>query len=290
MGDSAKRVREYLAGGIVALGINLLMLQVIAFSLGAPGLGWGGLIDRWSWLLIPFIVIHTAGGIVGGYLVALRRVGESFTPGVATALIAYILEYIYQLLFEGSFQGSLWAIICLVGGGVFGSLLSESRRVGEMRESIKRIQRALEAVRPHLMELYGSADVHPRELLEYLTGPTTTGDGITIGEILGSRYLMVHEAVEVMDLKRMGLTVDRWTAVRYPSEVYEAHLRAAEVELLLAEGEGDERWLERRLRDVESWLQDPKLPKHLKERCEGLLRRFREKKAEAHIDRLEEEE
>ncbi|RLI07661.1 hypothetical protein DRO24_02550 [Candidatus Bathyarchaeota archaeon] len=135
MRESAKRMREYLAGGVIALGINILMLQVIAFSLGAPGLGWGGLIDRWSWLLIPFIVIHTVGGIVGGYLVALRRVGESFTPGVATALIAYILEYIYQLLFEGSFHGSLWAIICLVGGGVFGSIASEAGGMRRRRRS-----------------------------------------------------------------------------------------------------------------------------------------------------------
>ncbi len=126
MGDSAKRVREYLAGGLLALGVNLLMLQLIAASQGVPGLGWDELMDRWSWVFTPFVAVHILGGVLGGYLVGLRRVGESFTPGVATAVMAYILEYIYQLLFEGSFHGSLWALICLVGGGVFGTIVSEA--------------------------------------------------------------------------------------------------------------------------------------------------------------------
>ncbi len=126
MGDSAKRVREYLAGAVLALGINILMLQLIAALYGIPGLGWGELMDQWSWTFAPFIIVHILGGVVGGYLVGLRRVGESFTPGVATAVMAYVLEYIYQILFEGSFQGSLWALICLVGGGVFGSIASEA--------------------------------------------------------------------------------------------------------------------------------------------------------------------
>ena len=135
MGGSAKRVREYLAGGLLALGVNLLMLQLVAASQGVPGLGWGELMDRWGWVFAPFVAVHILGGVLGGYLVSLRRVGESFTPGVATAVMAYVLEYIYQILFEGSFHGSLWALICLVGGGVFGSIASEAGGMRRRRRS-----------------------------------------------------------------------------------------------------------------------------------------------------------
>ena len=126
--------------------------------------------------------------------------------------------------------------------------------------------------------------------MEYLTGPTTTGDETTLEEILGSRYLMLHEAVEILELKRRDIPIDERTIVDHPVETYEAHIRAAEVEFTLAEREGDRAWLERRLRDVESWLQDPQLPTHLRSSCERLLRRFRQKKAGAYSDRREEAE
>ncbi len=130
-------------------------------------------------------------------------------------------------------------------------------------------------------------NVQPKEFLEYLIGTTTTGDKTTFEEILGCRYLMLHEAVEILELKRRGIEINRWTIVNHTAETYEAHIRAAEVEFTLAEREGDRAWLERRLRDVESWLQDSQLPPHLRSSCERLLRRFRQKKAGAYSDRLE---
>lgn len=122
-------MKEYLAGMVVTFGLILLALQFLAISLGAPGLGWSGLMTQWSWFFIPFMVIHALGGVVGSYLVALRRVGESFSPGVVIAVLTYVLEYVYQILLEGSFNGSLWAVICLVGGGVLGSMMAEARRM-----------------------------------------------------------------------------------------------------------------------------------------------------------------
>lgn len=71
---------------------------------------------------------------------------------------------------------------------------------------------------------------------------------------------MIHELVEVYELKRMGISIGWETAVRYPSKAYEAHLTAAEVEFSIAGEEGDQGWLERRLRDAECWLRGPQLP------------------------------
>jgi len=122
-------VREYLAGASLAFGIILLTLQLLGAYYEFVGLGWEEIAAYTAPLSALFIIIHIVGGSVGGYLVALRRVGESFRPGMVTALIAYIIEYFYQLLFEGSFPGSLWALICLVGGGVCGSMVAEARRM-----------------------------------------------------------------------------------------------------------------------------------------------------------------
>ncbi|KYH37810.1 MAG: GNAT family acetyltransferase [Candidatus Bathyarchaeota archaeon B23] len=151
---------------------------------------------------------------------------------------------------------------------------------------MRNIVEALELVIPLLEEMvYDPIAVNPREFLEYLLGPTTTGDRTTLREILESRYLLIHELVEIDELKRRGIAIGRETVVSHPAEVYEAHLRAAEVEFSLAEMEGDRGWLGRRLRDAESWLQDPSLPPRLRPRVRDLIERFRQKKVGAHSDR-----
>lgn len=122
-------MREYLAGASIAFGIVLLTLQLLGTYYQFVGLGWEEMAEHAGSLFALFIAVHIVGGVVGGYLVGRRRAMESFRPGVITAVIAYIIEYIYQLIFEASFPGSLWALICYVGGGVFGSMAAEARRV-----------------------------------------------------------------------------------------------------------------------------------------------------------------
>lgn len=138
METSLRRVKEYIAGASLAFGIVLLTLQLLGVYYEFIGLGWEEMTGYDAgWLLILFVVIHILGGLVGGYLVSRRREMESFRPGVITAVIAYIIEYIYQLLFEGFFPGSLWALICYVGGGVFGSIAAEAKSVGSWRRSVR---------------------------------------------------------------------------------------------------------------------------------------------------------
>jgi hypothetical protein len=97
---------------------------------------------------------------------------------------------------------------------------------------------------------------------------------------------MIHELVEVCELRRVCIPIGWETAVRFPSEVYEAHLKAVEVKLTIAEGRGGQDWIDKKLRDAESWLQGPQLPHHLRRLCERLIERFRQKKVGVHSDRL----
>jgi hypothetical protein len=121
---------------------------------------------------------------------------------------------------------------------------------------------------------YRCEEVKLRELLDYLEGPTPTRDKITLEDILENRYLMVHEVVEVSELMRVGIPIGRKTITDHQPAVYDAHLRAAEVELTLAWEEGDHAWVELRLGHAEKWLTDPLLPAHLREACLSLLERF----------------
>jgi len=57
-------------------------------------------------------------------------------PPVAAGENITTLENHYVINhYESSFHGSLWALICLVGGGVFGSIASEAGGMRRRRRS-----------------------------------------------------------------------------------------------------------------------------------------------------------
>ena len=57
--------------------------------------------------------------------------------------------------------------------------------------------------------------------------------------------------------------------------VYRAHLDALEQELRLARLRGDKRWIELRLHDLASYLEDPYLPVKLRPRVQILIDRWK---------------
>ena len=112
------------------------------------------------------------------------------------------------------------------------------------------------------------------ELLLYLNAETPYPD-IPLEDIIGNELLLAHEVVEVCELKRMGLKVTRDVIVKHHDKVYEAHLKAAEIEFKLAEMMGRKDHIKARLRDVEDWCEDPLLPSHLKPECLELLNKYK---------------
>lgn len=71
-----------------------------------------------------------------------------------------------------------------------------------------------------------------KELCDYLTGNRFSKDTATIDDISGSEYLLIHELVEIGELKRMGRNIHRNTMMQSPrKKISMAHSAALEQEL-----------------------------------------------------------
>jgi len=144
--------------------------------------------------------------------------------------------------------------------------------LSEIENKIKATKKALKSVG------YVVKEVSAREFCDYMTGEIFSEDTTTLGDVLGSEYLMVHELVEINELKKMGREIDKRVVVDSPKTViYEAHLTAMETELDYALHRKDSFWVKIRLRHhKESVLEDdPNLPERLRPRAEELYDKFR---------------
>jgi hypothetical protein len=123
---------------------------------------------------------------------------------------------------------------------------------------------------------YEAQDISPDEFHDYMTGETPTGDIITLVDVLANPYLMIHEVVEVSELKKMHISIMKDTVMNFHPKVYEAHFTATEQELDCALNREDYAWIKARVSLAESWLEDDLLPKRLKPICRALMKKFSE--------------
>jgi len=131
-----------------------------------------------------------------------------------------------------------------------------------------------EAVR--ILARYGyEYSVAAEDLRAYAQADTLYPSAISWDEILGNRLIVVHEVVEIAELKRMGLEITRDVIVRNLERVYEAHLKAAEIEMAIAESMGNYMHIRDRLKAVQDWIEDPLVPPGLRGRYEELYTRVR---------------
>ena len=121
---------------------------------------------------------------------------------------------------------------------------------------------------------YEYRDVSAKEFYDYLTGETPTGDITTIGNVLASEYLMIHEAVETSELKKIDIPLTTRTVMEFHPEVYRVHFTATEIELDYAASKRDYDWVKARINLAPSWLEDDMMPKHLVPRCRALMAKF----------------
>lgn len=112
------------------------------------------------------------------------------------------------------------------------------------------------------------------ELLDYFKGDTPSGDTITLEMVLDSKWLLIHEIVELSELKKEGFEINSDILFTNPKEVFEAHLIATEWEIHFANKENDHQWIKRRRKDIQNWLDDSSLNEELKTRCIKLLQMF----------------
>ena len=129
------------------------------------------------------------------------------------------------------------------------------------------------AIGKQTLEEYGfEVDVTPEDLILYFQA-TTFYDTSPLEEVLKNPFLVIHELVELHELKKRGLKITKDIIVNNIDTVYEDHLIAAEVELYIAYKLGALSHIRNRIRDIENWLEDPLLPKKLYDRCYELLKK-----------------
>lgn len=135
---SKSDIRDYVAGACLAFGVVLLAEE--ALSIYYASLGWVGIspIGEAEPLSSLFIGVHTVGGLLSGYLVGRKRAERIVPTALIAAVLAYLIESLFFRLLVGSFQGSLWALLSLVGGGVFGASFASIQRAR------RRLRRAAE--------------------------------------------------------------------------------------------------------------------------------------------------
>jgi hypothetical protein len=144
---------------------------------------------------------------------------------------------------------------------------------------LSEIENKIEATKKALGSIsYIVKEVSAQEFYDYMTGEIFSEDPTTLDDVLGSEYLIVHELVEINELKRMGRTIDKRVIVDSPKTViYDAHLTAMETELNYALNKKDYVWVKIRLRQhKESVLDDdPNLPEEMRPRAETIFEKFR---------------
>lgn len=134
----------------------------------------------------------------------------------------------------------------------------------------KRCAAALEEARDILRRHGCDHDISAEDLLAYAEADTIYPSAISWDEILKDRLIVVHEVVEIAELKRMGLEITRNVIVRNLEEIYEAHLKAAKVEMAIALELGDLGHVRGRLKAVQDWIGDPLMPSRLQAEYDDL--------------------
>lgn len=90
----------------------------------------------------------------------------------------------------------------------------------------------------------------------------------TFDEIVNNPFFVIHELVEIEEVKRMGLRMTKDVIVKNPLPIAAAHLKAAEVEFRVAYETGDIQHLRVRVEDAKAWCKDPVLMPSLRRRHE----------------------
>ena len=141
---------------------------------------------------------------------------------------------------------------------------------------LERYAVALRDARPILRRHGYDHDISAEDLLTYAEADTFYPSAISWDEILKDRSMVVHEIVEIAELKRMGLEITGDVIVRNLEEIYEAHLRATEVEMGIALEIGDHGHVRSRLQAVEDWIGDPLMPSRLQAEYDDLYDRLQQ--------------
>lgn len=121
-----------------------------------------------------------------------------------------------------------------------------------------------------LLESHGhECDVSPADFCLWFRADTPYPD-ISMDEVLQNPLLVVHELVEIDEVKRLGLALTKDAIISNLELVDKAHLKAAEVEMKIATAMKETAHLADRLRDIRAWSQDSLTEPDMRKRYEHL--------------------
>lgn len=142
---------------------------------------------------------------------------------------------------------------------------------GEIETKIREAEEALKQFGRDVLK------VSAEEFYDYMTGEIFSEDPTTLRDVLGNEYIMIHELVEMSELKKIGRKIDKYVIMETPKiPFYTAHFNAMETELEYALYKGDTYWIKTRLRQhKESILEDdPNLPEELRPRAKQIYEKY----------------
>jgi len=120
--------------------------------------------------------------------------------------------------------------------------------------------------------------VTEREFYDWMTGEIFSEDQTTLRDVLGNMYLMIHELVEISEMKKRGAVINTKVIVDSPRElVYTVHFYAMEYELNYAFMKEDFYWLKLRLgHHYKVLISDPWMPESIKPRAQEIWDKFKQ--------------
>ncbi len=120
--DSKKTSQIYWAGAYIAFGIPFLGLELLGILNGVSPAN----ADLQNNMRLIILLLHLAGGLVGGYLVTMRSSVGWLQGGIVTGVMAYVLEEIvHTVLYGWRAIGDQFTMFALLLGSVIGAMVYE---------------------------------------------------------------------------------------------------------------------------------------------------------------------
>ncbi|HUU07300.1 MAG TPA: hypothetical protein VMW88_02685 [Thermoplasmata archaeon] len=133
------------------------------------------------------------------------------------------------------------------------------------------IEEAVEEARWLLSKHGHDCRVTAMDVVRWFETDTVYDQNSGLDKVIVFPLLVVHELVEIENVKRMGLALTKDVIIRNPEKVDEAHLIAAGIELELAASMKDVKHLRWRLEHIRMWSEDPSVTPSNREKYKALL-------------------
>jgi hypothetical protein len=104
------------------------------------------------------------------------------------------------------------------------------------------------------------------DLQRWFEADTPFDENFGLDEVLKNQLIVVHELVEIENVKKMGLALTKDVIVKNLEKVDDAHMIATEVELGLAASMKNVKHLRDRLESIKMWSEDDTVTPENKEK------------------------